>query len=80
MTSKIADLGGYDTDIFVESPPDELLCLICTCVAKEPMQMSCCGKVYCKECLTELQKHSNKCPHCRKEGNGFPDIRGKSCG
>ena len=77
MASNIANLGGYDCD-FVEAPPDELLCLICTFVAREPMQMDCCGKVYCKACLTELNKRSYKCPQCREEGNGFKDKKSKS--
>ena len=76
MASDIAGLGGYECD-FVELPPAELLCLICTLVAREPMQVSCCGKVYCKACLTELKKHSRKCPNCRMEAIGFPDRRSK---
>ena len=78
MASNIASRGGYECD-FVETPPDELLCLICTFVAREPMQMKCCGKVCCKACLTEHKKRSNKCPQCKKQGNDFRDRRGKFC-
>ena len=76
MASIINGLGGYDCD-FLEPPPDALLCLICTFVAREPMQMDCCGRVYCNECLTENKKYSSQCPQCRKDGNGFIDRKSK---
>ena len=75
MASKV-DLKGYDHQ-FVNPPPDELLCLICTLLAREPQQTTCCGKVYCKVCIEELVKHTNKCPQCREEINCFPDKRSK---
>ena len=67
---------GYYCD-FVEPPPDALLCQICLFVARAPVQMDCCGKVYCKACLNEHKKYSTKCPNCREVGNDFPDLRGK---
>ena len=74
-----AALRGYDCD-FLEPPPDALLCLICTFVAREPMQMDCCGKLYCKHCLNEHSKLSQQftCPHCRQDGNGFIDRKSKT--
>ena len=77
MASIAADLGGYDCD-FLEPPPDALLCLICTFVAREPMQMGCCGKLYCKHCLTENRKRSTACPNCRIQGNGFFDRKSET--
>ena len=71
------DLGGYERD-FVGPLPAELLCLICTFVAADPMQMDCCGRIYCEGCLTELKKRSNKCPQCRREGNCFEDKKCES--
>ena len=68
--------GGHDCR-FVSEPPDALNCLICMNVAKDPQQMDCCGKVYCRLCLTEHKKHSNKCPQCRKKGNSFNDKKSK---
>ena len=75
MASNVPDLGGYDCK-FVSEPPDFYICLICTFVAKDAQQMDCCGKVYCRLCLTEHMKRSKKCPQCRKEGNSFNDKRG----
>ena len=67
-------LGGYECR-FTDPPPDELLCLICSCVAREPQQMDCCGKIYCKTCLQEHKEHSDTCPECRQQGTGFTDSR-----
>ena len=72
-------MGGYDYN-FVEPLPDELTCLICMCVAREPWQMDCCGRVFCKDCLEELRKRTRvlpvKCPNCREQGKSFADRRG----
>ena len=68
--------AGYDYT-FVDPVPDALVCLICTFVAREPQQTVCCGKVYCKDCLDGLERHSTKCPQCREELQCFPDKRSK---
>ena len=68
---------GYDRT-FIDQPPDDLLCLICLMVARDPQQMTCCGKVLCKACLAEQSKHSNKCPQCRKDIVSFDDKRSES--
>ena len=78
MAVNTPKLGGYDCE-FVETPPDDLICLICTFVAKNPQQLTCCGKVYCQVCLKEQQKRSNSCAQCRKEGAAsFEDQRSTS--
>jgi TNF receptor-associated factor 4 len=76
MAANIGDLQGYDHQ-FVEPPPDDLLCLICLCVARDPQQIKCCGKVLCKGCLEKRKKQSNNCPQCRKHIVSFADKRGK---
>ena len=76
MASNTPKLGGHDLE-FVNEPPDALVCLICTLVARDPHQMDCCGRVYCQLCLSEHKKHSDLCPQCRKTGNSFEDKRGK---
>lgn len=73
---KARDIRGHDVQ-FVSDPPDCLVCLICTLVAKDPQQMDCCGRVYCQNCLSEHKKHSDKCPQCREAGNCFSDKRSK---
>jgi hypothetical protein len=69
-------LTGYDHQ-FVEPAPDSLLCLIYLSVAREPQQVSCCGKVICRGCLEEQKKHSDSCPQCRKDIISFSDKRSK---
>ena len=71
---EIFAFGGYDCS-FLEEPPDDVICLICTTAARTPQQMDCCGKLYCLSCLTESRQYSNKCPNCRKDGRSFPDRR-----
>lgn len=67
-------LGGYDYK-FTEPIPDDLLCLICTFVARDPQQLTCCGKIFCTSCLDILGKNQ-PCPNCRKEKwKSFSDKR-----
>ena len=75
--------GGYDCN-FIEDPPDELVCQICTLVAQHPYQSTCCGRVYCKRCIDDYRrKHEEltgnrkfNCPNCRRRANTFHDKRG----
>ena len=70
-------LKGYEHQ-FVDSPPDDLVCLICLSVARDPQQVNCCGKVLCRTCLEEHKRYSNICPQCRVEITSFADKRSKS--
>ena len=65
--------GGYELK-FVEEPSSDLKCLICLCVARDPLQHGGegCGKIYCNECITEYKKKSDK---CRREIVAFKDVR-----
>ena len=78
MASNVRDLRGYDHD-FVEKPPNDLLCLICLCVARNPQQINCCGKLLCKGCLKQHKKCSFYCPQCRTYMymNSFSDKKSK---
>ena len=69
--------GGYDYEFFSDPPSHEYICLICTLVAKEAQQASCCGKIFCKECLEKSMRANDNCPHCREDLNGryFRDMR-----
>ena len=64
-TTMASDPSGHDKN-FLEAPPDELTCLICHCVARDPLQTQCCGKLYCKSCLERLRQNEGTCPTCRK--------------
>ena len=77
-------VGGYECK-FVDEPPDELVCQICTLVAMHPYQTSCCGRVFCRLCVEGCKKQSEKtsggggriqCPNCRKRTHVFYDKRG----
>ncbi len=75
----MASSGGYDLN-WVEDPPDDLKCLICLAVAKDPRQhpgddSSDCGKVFCLECITEYQKNYSKCPNCHQKLILFKDAK-----
>lgn len=66
--------SGYDCR-FVREPPDDLICLICTFVAREPRQVTCCGRVFCRGCLERHRVDSPKCPNCSRMISSFPDSR-----
>lgn len=74
----ITPLGGYDY-LFLEEPPSDVICPICCLVAREPQQVSCCGKIYCLSCFTELEAQSKwrlRCANCREEEpESFPDRK-----
>lgn len=71
-------IGGHDY-FFLEEPPSDVICPICRLVAREPQQVSCCGKIYCKSCFVELEtqsKWSLRCANCREEEpEYFPDRK-----
>ena len=72
--------GGYDL-LFLEEPPSDLVCPICRLVARDPYQVSCCGKIYCNTCFTELEERSKwqfRCANCREDDpQTFPDRKTK---
>ena len=73
----VDDYGGYDYK-FCDPLPDECPCTVCTLVQKDPHQLICCGKIFCKSCLDELIKHNKSCPNCRgdfiRSKKYFPDV------
>ncbi len=77
MAEGFPKLGGHDCK-FIETVSDELICLICMFVAKNPRQLICCGKLFCTDCLEGLGE-DQPCPHCREEEwDSFPDKRSKT--
>ena len=64
--------GGYDLKF--DDPPDDLVCLVCHMVARDARQVECCGKVFCKYCIEEVNSRLGHCPNCRKKSpNIFTD-------
>ena len=75
------DVGGYDLN-WLEDPPDDLKCLICLCVARDPHQhpgdaTNECGAVFCHSCIIEHKKNETICPNCRKNLTHFKDAKSK---
>ena len=62
---------------FITEPDDDLLCMICNAVAKDPWQHGECGRLLCCKCLEEYD--GNKpCPNCKMEQpQYFQDSRSK---
>ena len=77
--------GGHDYELFLaqEHTLVDFRCIICQNVARNAHQVTCCGKIVCKDCLEMLYEHSQHhrnevpCPHCRQRvmGNCFQDKR-----
>ncbi|XP_003388778.1 PREDICTED: TNF receptor-associated factor 5-like [Amphimedon queenslandica] len=78
-TSSRWTYGGYSYNFVDSDPPDEYLCHICTLVARDPQQVTCCYNIYCKSCLDTLKEKGQGfiCPTCRSslEGKYFKDGR-----
>ena len=54
--------------------PEDLICSICLCPAKDPQQTRCvCAKLYCLDCVKKYAQLSKNCPTCRKPLDVFPD-------
>ncbi|KAI8141403.1 hypothetical protein BJV82DRAFT_175248 [Fennellomyces sp. T-0311] len=47
--------------------PSELTCRICGKLMKDAVLVPCCGKSFCKECITTKLDETSKCPVCNKE-------------
>ena len=56
ITSKAMAYGGYNYSFVNGDPPSKYHCHICTFIAHEPQQVTCCYNIYCKTCLETLQE------------------------
>jgi len=56
----MADDLNYDDVHFVGEVPDELICIICHVVLKEPVQIMTCGHRYCSECYKQLEQRAEQ--------------------
>ena len=59
------EMAGFECE-FVEQPPQiiQTECPICLLVLREPFQVTCCGKSYCKECIEQIKASTQDCPTC----------------
>ena len=49
-----------------EQPGDDLVCIICLELPRNPHHTDCCGHTLCSECAVETKNTTNSCPQCRK--------------
>ena len=53
--------------------PSHLECEICLDILNDPVQASCCGQGYCKNCIKQVKR--KVCPHCRSKLEYYPDKK-----
>ena len=51
---------------FVKKPPEWLFCAVCQGLTHDSVQATCCGNVYCAQCIERWKTRSNSCPTCRR--------------
>ena len=65
--------GGFDCE-FIDQPPRRSQCPICLLVPRDPQQTPCCGKAFCKACISKIREKNQPCPTCKAEDfHYFPD-------
>ena len=62
--SKPPHPSGYDCEFVGEHPQEQYKCPICLLVLRDPQQVTCCGKSYCKVCIDRVVKDGKPCPTC----------------
>ena len=75
MADGAKSVVGFESE-FVEEPPKYIQteCPICLLILREPFQVTCCGKSYCKECIELVKTVKRACPCCKEENyNDFPN-------
>ena len=72
-TGHLQDYAGRSFH-FLEKPPEGLVCAVCQTVAYDPVQATCCGKIYCTRCIEAWKTKSNSCPTCRSTERSDPPF------
>ena len=69
--------GGYDYELVSNPPPDNYICPICILLARDAQQASCCGKIFCRQCIEKAARANLKCLRCHEDVKRkyFPDTR-----
>ena len=66
---------GFECE-FVDDPPKYLQaeCPVCLHIIREPYQVTCCGKSFCKVCIERVKAKNNPCPCCKQDNfDDFPN-------
>ena len=50
------------------------MCAVCQAVCHNPVQVTCCGKIYCSSCLERWKATTNSCPTCRSTEQSDPPF------
>ena len=60
-------MSGFDCQ-FTEKPPQafQTHCPICLLVLREPFQVTCCGKSFCRLCIQRINTGGTPCPTCNE--------------
>ena len=68
-------IPGYECEFTQELPSFvRSMCPICLLVLREPFQVTCCGKSFCRACIEEAYDNSDYCPACKQDDyDVFPD-------
>ena len=64
---------------FTEEPPVCLQkkCPVCLHILREPYQVTCCGKSFCKDCIGRVKNDKKPCPCFNREGFRIYDFLNK---
>ena len=68
-------MSGFDCQ-FTEEPPKafQCYCPICLLILREPYQVTCCGKSFCRACVQQIEAKGKPCPTCKEEDfDSFPN-------
>ena len=66
--STLPMFSGFECE-FIEQPQEiQTDCPICLQILREPHQVTCCGKSYCKDCIDQIKEDHLACPTCNQKG------------
>ena len=58
--------GGHDLDFMDSDLPDDYECPVCLLILNDPQMVSCCGRKYCKDCISRIATANQPCPFCKE--------------
>ena len=67
---------GFECEFVPTEKPPDSECPVCLQVLREPYQVSCCGKSFCRACIEPIKYNKKPCPTCNEENfDSFHDKR-----